>query len=266
MRTPGSPEGFRGYPGLQAGTPLEFMEGKRPGGRESQKLIRRFWPRDSIDERVGRDGEMFGQGFDVLECEVAFAAENHGAQGAVNTQRFGEIGGAQAMGLQERSQGFKASGFGSAELGLFPVFDQPAKEIEIVRLVCCEGVAGHGVGDVGDVAKIDGIMDGARGEQLTEADVIAREGGEFERATTGFHRVSFQRSWRYAASHPFELRVRAQSAEIKATSLAVTSSTVVWGRRPMSSARRSCQSTERAWSASTTPAMGSPSGTATSKG
>lgn len=142
---------------------------------------------------------MFGQGFDVLEGEVAFATENHGAEGAVNTQKSGEIGGAQAMGLQERSQGFEASGFGNGDPGLFPVFDQPAKEIEIVRLVGRERVAGQGVGDFGDIAKIDGIMNGARGEQLAEAGVIPRERGEFEGARPGFHRVSFQRSWLYSA-------------------------------------------------------------------
>jgi hypothetical protein len=59
------------------------------------------WKAVSRHEHVGRHAKMLRQGADVIERELAFAAQNHHAQRAMNAQQSSEVGRFHAVRVQE---------------------------------------------------------------------------------------------------------------------------------------------------------------------
>lgn len=74
----------------------------------------------SANEQIRRDAEVDGQRADMAEGKLAFAAQNHRAQGAMDAQQAREIAGRHAVLVQQVAEPVQsASGTAGRNFGAF---------------------------------------------------------------------------------------------------------------------------------------------------
>ena len=156
-----------------------------------------------LNEDAGLETEAAGELFDVIDRQLAFAAQDFGTEFAIS-KNPAEVGCGHLMCVQKRLEGLDGGGFGNHEGIVLGVVggNERGEDVEIVGLISGEVVVveSHGVEDFGGIVRIDTIMDGAQRKAGDELPVGRREVLECEsvRLVDG-HRVSFHAFLSYSA-------------------------------------------------------------------
>ena len=122
---------------------------------------------------------MFRQCSHMGQRQLPFATQNHPAQRPVNVQQPRQVRRAHVVRVQQMLQRFQRGHLGRVQMFPFVIFNQAAKQVEIILLVCRQFMTGHGVGDFRHVRKIYFVVNCAWYEHPAQPGVIFWQAGEF---------------------------------------------------------------------------------------
>ncbi len=125
------------------------------------------------DEHTGFEAKAAGEFFDVIDGELAVAAEDFGTELAI-AEKAAKVGGGHRVGFEQRLERAEGESGRDDEWVVFVLVcsDKRREDVEIIGLIGGEIVVveGHGIENAGGVIEFRGIVYGRRGKRATSPE------------------------------------------------------------------------------------------------